>query len=98
MDRLNYLRWLPVYLADMNNLSVSHPHVFAEFMKGNHPPSRSSQPFSQVWTDMVLEQSVILDSKKHGGIIGITQKPDALERWFLAIHERVAITSATKHM
>ena len=48
--------------------------------------------FSLLWTDMASEQSVNLDSKSQGGIVGITQKPEALERWFLTCHERAAIT------
>ena len=47
---------------------------------------------------MALEQSINLDSKTRGGIIGITQKPGTLERWFLTVHERAAITFATKGM
>ena len=61
MDRTNYSRWLPVYLADMQKLHETAPEVYQEFMQGNHPVSRSGQPFSQVWTDMALEQSINLD-------------------------------------
>ena len=98
MDRMNYSRWLPIYLADMNSLPEMHPVVFEEFMNGNHAVSRSKQAFAQVWTDMALEQSVNLDSKRKGGIIGISRKPGALERWFLTSHERTAITTALKQM
>ena len=80
MDRPNYSKWLPVYLTDMNQLCQSHPNVFEEFMEGKHAVSRSTRPFSKVWTDMALEQSVNLDSKTQGGIVGISQKPGALER------------------
>ena len=45
---------------------------------------------------MALEQSINLDSKTNGGIIGISQKPGTLERWFLTSHERASITSAIK--
>lgn len=98
MDRTNYSRWLPVYLGDMNQLDVTAPEVHNEFVQGSHAVSRSCHPFSQVWTDMALEQSVNLDSKTKGGIVGITQKPGALERWFVTAHERAAITTATKAM
>ena len=64
MDRCNYARWLPVYLADMHQVPQKHPAVFEQFMNGEHTVSRSSQPFSQVWSDMALEQSINLDSKK----------------------------------
>ena len=32
------------------------------------------QPFAQVWTDIILEQSIIFDSKAKGGIVGIGTK------------------------
>ena len=98
MDRQNYARYLPVYLADMQKLELTHPEVYKEFAEGNHSISRSGQPFSQVSTDMALEQSINADSKSSGGVIGISQSPSALERWFLTIHERASITSALKAM
>ena len=98
LDRVNYSNWLPIYLADMDQLPITAPEVHEEFCKGSHAVNRSTNPFSQVWTDMALEQSINLDSKSSGGIIGITQKPDALARWFLTSHERAAITTATKEL
>ena len=45
---------------------------------------------------MSLEQSINLDSKKRGGIVGIIQRSEVLDRWFLTSHEQAAIKSATK--
>ena len=87
MDRTNYFRWLPVYLVDMQTLDSVDPSVKQEFLNVNHAVSRTQNSFAQVWTDMALEQSVNLDSKSKGGIVGTTQKPEALERWFLTCHE-----------
>lgn len=98
MDRTNYARWMPIYLADMHKLEVRHPNVFKEFSAGNHSVSRSQQPFAECWTDMSLEQSFNLDSKSKGGIVGISRREDAVERWFLTSHERAAITHALKEM
>ena len=98
LDRPNYARWLPLYLADMNQLESKHPKVHQEFIAGNHSISRSGQPFSQVSTDMALEQSINADSKSKGGIVGITQSPAALNGWFLTAHERASITTALKEM
>ena len=67
MDRVNYSRWLPVYLSDMHMLQLTHPAVHQEFIAGNHSVSRSNQPFAQVWPDMALEQSINLDTKTKGG-------------------------------
>ena len=99
MDRLNYSRWLPVCTMDMRHLQKTALDVYNEFVRGNHTVSRStSQSFNQVWTDMALEQSVNLDSKTKGGIIGISQRPGALQKWFLTAHERTATTTATKRI
>ena len=72
MDRVNYSRWLPVYLSDMHMLQLTHPAVHQEFITGNHSVSRSNQPFAQVWPDMALEQSINLDTKTKGGIVGMS--------------------------
>ncbi|EDO46217.1 predicted protein [Nematostella vectensis] len=42
IDRINYSRWLPVYVADMRMLPSTAPEVHAEFASGNHPVSRAS--------------------------------------------------------
>jgi len=67
-------------------------------MEGDNVISRSSQPFSSVWTDMALEQSINLDSKSKRGNVGISLNADALHTWFLTCHERAAITSAVRQM
>ena len=88
-----------MYIVDMRSLQEKALDVYNEFLRGNHTVSRStSQSFNQVWTDIALEQSINLDSKTKGGVIGITQRPSALQKWFLTAHERTATTTATKRM
>ncbi|CAB4027995.1 Hypothetical predicted protein, partial [Paramuricea clavata] len=90
---------LKIYIRnDMEQLEKNNPVVYNQFQDGGHAVNCSSQPFAKVWTDMALEQSINLDSKSKGGIIGISQNPDALQRWFLTIHERSAITTVVKQM
>ena len=60
------------FLADMEQLSETHPDVHAEFISENHSISRSTQPFAQVWTDMAIGRSIHLDSKTTSGITGIS--------------------------
>lgn len=84
-------------LSDMNMLEMSHPEVYKEFTNGTIL-SHSKEPFAQVWTDMALEQSINLDSKSKGGITGITTKADAVDQWFLTIHDRAVMTQAVKSM
>ena len=82
----------------MQLLPTHVPEIYEEFLNGNHPVSRSSQPFSQVWTDEALEQTINLDSKTRGGIVGLTQNASALDRWFITSHKRAELTAATKRL
>ena len=36
MDRQNYVHYLPVYLADIQQLELTHPDIYDEFAGGNH--------------------------------------------------------------
>ena len=95
MDHLNYSQWLPVYILWICAVDLQEKalNVYNKFLRGNHTVSRStSQSFNQVLANMALAQSINLDSKTKGGIIGIMQK------WFLTAHERTATTTATKRM
>lgn len=47
---------------------------------------------------MALEQSINADSKSKGGIVGISQSPAALEKWFLTVHEWASVNTALKEM
>ena len=39
-----------------------------------------------------------LDLKLKGGVIGISRREDAEDRWFLTSHKRAAITRSVKEM
>ena len=43
-----------------------------------------------------LEQSINLDSKSKGGILGVSTRDNVVERWLLTRHERAAMTQALK--
>ena len=47
---------------------------------------------------MALDQSINRDSKIKGGIVGISQKPGALEFWFVTAYQRAAVTTASKEL
>jgi hypothetical protein len=97
-DRTNYSRWASIYLADMNRLPETAPFVHQQFLLGNHPVKRSNGRFNQVWTDQALEQSINRDSKMIGGLVGISTKTSARDKWFLTAHETADITTAVKVM
>ena len=82
------------YIMNVKQLATKHPQVHQEFANGYHAVSRSGKPFAQVWTDMALKQTINTDSKSKGQIIGISQNPVALDRWFPTNYEHASVTTA----
>ena len=83
LDHINYARWLPVHISDMVNLIKTHPGVYYEFMKGHFTGQRTNKVFSAMSIDQCHEQMNKL-VKGEGGAIGLTEDPQALERWMVA--------------
>ena len=98
-DRINYSRYLSVYLLDMKSLEEKHPGVMSAFQAGEFVVQRSNgSAFSQVPVDQTIEQTVNRDTKTKGGIIGFSVNKGAVQRWLLTSHERAAIAQACREM
>jgi hypothetical protein len=82
-NRVNYSRYLPVYILDILDL---HQDVKSAFESGQFAIRQKSGKFNGVWSDMATEKTVIIDSKGRGGIVGITRQRSALIRWTLCRH------------
>ena len=82
-NKVNYSRWMSVYILDMMKLPVE---VQSAFFRGEFAIRQTNGPFKGIWSDMATEKTVIRDSKGRSGIVGITQKKSALIRWSLTRH------------
>ena len=83
LDHINYARWLPVHIVDMINLIKTHPGVYSEFMNGHFAVQKTNKVFSAISIDQCHEQMNKL-VKGEGGAVGLTEDPQALERWMVA--------------
>ncbi len=92
LDHTNYARWLPVHIRDMVNLSNTHPNITSEFHNGKFTVHKTRREFSSIALDHAHEQNNAT-IKSDGGAIGLTQNPEALQRWMVAGPELVRITA-----
>ena len=83
LDHINYSRNLPVHLRDMCALEKLHPSVLKAFKDGKFVGQKTQRPFSCIALDQMHEQ-LIGSLKGDGGIIGITENPEALRRFMIA--------------
>ena len=71
----------PLYLANMMDIKENDVQTW-EYLKGNFSVSKSEIPFTSIGSDHAVEP----ENKKlkvSGGVIGLTQKPAALNRFCL---------------
>ncbi len=77
LDHQNYARWVSVFIRDLESLPSS---IQEEFEAGHWTISRSNHRYSSIPIDHAHEQAN-KRVKGVGGVIGITENPEMLERW-----------------
>jgi len=83
LDHTHYARWLPVHLRDLEELPLRHPDVHKNFSEGKFVAYKTGKSFSGIALDHAHEQ-LNATVKGDGGIIGITDNANALQRWSVA--------------
>ena len=97
LDLHNYSGMISLHLAQMADLEKSDPDIWHEFQRGNWVVKKSASPFCALGSDEALEhQNRAL--KVTGGLVGITQNPNALARYFLSATHLNAICDETEAM
>ena len=83
MDHHNYARWVTVFIRDMEALPRS---IQEEFDKGHWTITKGIHPFSSMPIDQAHEQAN-KRIKDAGGMTGLTEHPQMLERWAIYVPE-----------
>ena len=83
----------------MKNLPNTHPEAHQKFLQGEFSIRRSSvRGFSQTAVDQTVEQTVNKSTKTKGGIIGLSLRKGAVQRWLITSHERASFSLKLKEM
>ena len=68
--RLNYARYTPVYIMEMQMLEKKHPLMYQHLLNGSFVVRRSDKTtFNSVPSDQALEQTINREAKGDGGMI-----------------------------
>ena len=95
-DRQNYARFLPVYLADMQNLARDHPRVYEHFKNGGFAvQTEDNIPFGRIPVDQAIEETVNKDTQTAGGTKEFSLKPAAVTKYYLTAEYR---STCLKHL
>ena len=81
-DHHNYARYAPVQLADFSYIKSERPELYNLLEKGVFTANKTNKRFSAIHLDQNHEQ--MNDILKHnGGIVGLTENPQALKRYLV---------------
>jgi len=83
LDQSHYARWLTVHVKDMLQLSTNAADIRKEFEQGKFTVQKTNRVFSAMSLDQAHEQNNDL-VKGDGGIIGLTENDQSLQKWMVA--------------
>ena len=79
----NYLRYGLAYLIKMSQLP---PDLVKQLLQEEHAMCHRSSLWNSIWSDMMIETTVMRYGHGPSGMIGITLNEKALEVWALSLH------------
>jgi hypothetical protein len=90
-DKMNYARYLTVYLSQMELLPIEHPEVHQHFLNGSFSTQMSNNnPFGCIPVDQTIEVTVNKDTQTQGGTTKFSLKPGAVKRYYITAEYRSA--------
>ena len=97
LDKLNYARMIPIYLAEMSQLERTYPEIWTEFTNGNPIANKNTLPFCAIGPDHALEQ-LNKWMKRTVGLVGITLNENERNQFFLISADLVWLTEEANEM
>ena len=88
-NRINYKRWAPLYYEDCLALPNKFPKLYKAFCKGDFVVAQTFRKSSSIPLDQASEMQYNKTAKSQSGIIGITRKKEAVNKWNILRHEKL---------
>ena len=92
---INYAKSARLYIQEMRELQETHPWLFEKFTEGYHALRQSDQFWSGLWSDLVIEQTLMRSIKTRGVLTrgrGMTESVRHL--WVLSLNASASIHQA----
>ena len=100
---VNYARSARMYIQQMLELETKYPYLFEKFSAGNHAIRRSNRYWAGLWSDLIIEQTLMRSVKSRGGLTrGRGMEENVRELWIssmsycAAVHEAMTTLTGVK--
>ena len=95
-DHATFAMHFTYCLETQKSVQEGHPLTYEVFHKGNFTVKQSQSKFNCLSPHQVIEQTVNKEQKGPGGIIRFSTTPGTVQRWEIASHVIVIISSKFK--
>ena len=96
---IQYAKSGRLYIQQMEMLKQNYPSVHMEFCQGNHAVRRSKRFWAGLWSDLVIEQTLMRSIKSRGGLTrgrGVSESVRHL--WVLTLNNAAGIHQAMTNL
>ena len=92
---INYAKSARLYLQQMMELKQKHPWLHHKFEEGFHAVRRSDRYWAGLWSDLIIEQTMMRSIKTRGGLTrGRGMNEDTRHLWVLSLSDGAAVHQA----
>jgi regulator of replication initiation timing len=92
---INYAKSARLYVQQMIELQQKHPWLKQKFEEGFHAVRRSTRYWAGLWSDLVIEQTMMRSIKTRGGLTrGRGMSEDVRHLWVLSMSDTTLIHQA----
>ena len=92
---MNYSRSSRMYVQEMLSLAETNPWLSEQFQEGRHAVRRSGSYWAGLWSELVIEQTLMQSLKRRGGITrGRGFEENVLHLWVSSINYTAAFHEA----
>ena len=94
----NYAKSVRLYYERAKDLKNGFPHIYHEFMNGNHTVRRTTKNWAGLSTDLFIEQVLMKSLKGKAGVIGQGMSDNLLRTWTKTMHRSAEITEEVEKL
>jgi hypothetical protein len=92
---IHYAKSARFYVQQMQSLQVTHPWLYDQFSNGQHAVRRSGRYWAGLWSDLVIEQTLMRSIKTRGGLTqGHGMNESVRHMWALSLNHSAAVHDA----
>ena len=92
---INYAKSTRLYIQQMRALSETQPWLAEQFNIGKHAVTRSNRYWAGLWSDLVIEQTLMRSVKSRGGLTRSRgMKEGTRHLWAMSLNDAAAVHQA----